>query len=59
MKCDPHGSIYFNIKNVECSGLEYASKLQLQLFFYLIISKHVLLVETTFICLDIPIIHKN
>ncbi len=42
MKCDPHGSINLNIKNVERLGLKYASKLQVQLFFSFIISKLVL-----------------
>jgi hypothetical protein len=59
MKCEPHGTLNINTKNVERLGLQNASQVQLQLISPLIISKHVSLVEATFVCLDIPIIHKS
>jgi hypothetical protein len=58
MKCEPHGTLNFNFVNVKQLGLQNASQVQLQLIFILIISKHVSLVDGTFICLNIPIIHK-
>jgi len=59
MKCEPHGTLNLNTKNVEWLGLLNASKLQLQLISSFIISKLVSLAEITLICLDIPIIHKR
>jgi hypothetical protein len=58
MKCEPHGTLNINTKNVERLGLQNASQVQLQLISTLIISKHVSLVEATFICLDIPLYTK-
>jgi hypothetical protein len=57
MKCEPHGTLNLNTKNVEWLGLQNASKLQLISSF--IISKLVSPAEVTLICLDIPIIHKS
>jgi hypothetical protein len=59
MNCEPHGRLKLNTKHVEQLGLQNASKLQLQLISSFIISKPMSLVEVTFICLDIPIIHKS
>jgi hypothetical protein len=57
MKCEPHGTLNLNTKNVEWLGLQNASKLQLISSF--IISKLVSPASVTLICLDIPIIHKS
>ncbi len=59
MKCEPHGTLNLNTKNIEWLGLQNASKLQLQLISSFIISKLVSHAKITFICLDIPIIHKS
>jgi len=59
MKCEPHGTLNINTKNVEWLGLQNASHVQLQLIYSLIISKHGSLIEATLVCLDIPIIHKS
>jgi hypothetical protein len=59
MKCEPHGTLNSNTKNVEWLGLQNASKLQLQLISSFIISKHVSIAEAIIICLDIPIIHES
>jgi hypothetical protein len=58
MKCEPHGTLNINTKNVEWLGLQNASQVQLQVISTLIISKHVSLVEATFVCLDIPLYKK-
>jgi hypothetical protein len=58
MKCEPHGTLNINTKNVERLGLQNASQVQLQLISTLIISKHVSLVEAAFVCLDIPLYTK-
>jgi hypothetical protein len=52
-------NIKLNTKNAKQLGLQNASKLQLQLISSFIISKLVSPIEATFICLDIPIIHKS
>jgi len=58
MKCELHGKLNLNTKNVEQLGLKLASIIQLQLISNLIISKHVSTIETSFICLKIPIVQK-
>jgi hypothetical protein len=58
MKCEPCGTLNLDIKNVERLGLQNASKLQLQLISFFIISKPMLLVDTTLICLNIPLYIK-
>jgi hypothetical protein len=45
MKCEPHGTLNINTKNVEWLGLQNASQVQLQFISTSIISKHVSLVE--------------
>jgi hypothetical protein len=59
MKCEPHGTLNLNSKNVEWLGLQNASQVQLQLNSTLIISKLVSYVKSTLICLDMQIIHKS
>jgi hypothetical protein len=58
MKCEPCGTLNLNTKNVEWLGLQNASKLQLQFIFSFIISKPMSPVETTLICLNIPLYKK-
>jgi hypothetical protein len=59
MKCEPHGTLNINTKNVKRLDLQNASQVQLQLTYPLVISKHGSFLETTLICLDIPIVHKS
>jgi len=59
MKCEPHGKLNLNTKNAEQLGLLNASITQLQLVSNLIICKPVSPIETTFVCLEIPIVQKS
>jgi hypothetical protein len=59
MKCGPQGTI--KLDNVSARSLELvdATPLQLQLILTTITTKHVSIVETTFSCLQIPIMSKS
>jgi hypothetical protein len=59
IKCEPHGTLNLNTKNVECLGLQNASNIQLELISSFIISKPISPTKATFICLDIQITHKS
>ena len=59
MKCETHGPINLNKKNVERLGLHGASDTQLKLISSLIIAKPVSLLEAAFACVQISIVQKN
>ena len=59
MKCEPHGPINLNKKNVERLRLHGASDAQLKLISSFIIAKPVSLSEAALACLQIPIIQNN
>jgi hypothetical protein len=59
MKCEPHGTLNLNKKNVERLGLWNVSKIQLQLISFLIINKPISPQEATFTCLKILVDKKN
>jgi hypothetical protein len=59
MKCEPHGKLNLNTKNAEWLCLKSESIIQLQIIFNLIIFKPTSLIETTFVCFEIPIVQKR
>jgi hypothetical protein len=59
MKCEPHGTLNLNQKNVKRLGLQHVVKVQLQFISSLIINKPISPQEAAFTCLQIPIVQKN